>query len=152
MYMRMVTEPRGALVGPPVGLRRPYAHTSDTRSYYEAQSEQFPINNYRYSLPPQRPGASTLSITWSLCSGGFGPATYRSIEAPATFQKVRGEGYVHPSTNPPTRPRTAVHARDTWQQADRYRKSPIRTPSENPSTGRAWSRAAYTLCARAVEP
>ena len=77
MYMRMVTEPRGALVCASVGLRRPYAHTSDTRSYYDVQSEQFPINDYRYRLPPQRPGASTLSITWSLCSGGFGPATYR---------------------------------------------------------------------------
>ena len=74
--------PEAPLVCAPAGLRRPYAHTSDTRSYYEVQSEQFPINNNRYRLPSQRPGASTLSITWSLCSGGFGPATYRSIEAP----------------------------------------------------------------------
>ena len=38
MYMRMVTEeqnPEAPLVCAPAGLRRPYAHTSDTRSYYE---------------------------------------------------------------------------------------------------------------------
>ena len=42
--------PEAPLVCAPAGLRRPYAHTSDTRSYYEVQSEQFPINNNRYRL------------------------------------------------------------------------------------------------------
>ena len=67
--------PEAPLVCAPAGLRRPYAHTSDTRSYYEVQSEQFPINNYRYRLP--RNGRARQHYRYCRSTEDTGPARGR---------------------------------------------------------------------------
>jgi hypothetical protein len=83
MYMRTVTEPRGTLpsVCAPAGLRRPCAHTSDSR---------IPIRHHlsnpqKSSIPLQttpRRCIGTIDIVEPVF-GGPGPATYRSTEAPS---------------------------------------------------------------------
>jgi hypothetical protein len=104
MYMRTVTEPRGTLpsVCAPAGLRRPCAHTSDSR---------IPIRHHlsnpqKSSIPLQttpRRCIGTIDIVEPVF-GGLGPATYRSAEAPVVSEVRRG-------------------ARDTYARSTNHRPS-----------------------------
>jgi hypothetical protein len=114
--MRTVTEPRGTLpsVCAPAGLRRPCAHTSDSRIPIRRHLS----NPQRSSIPLQttpRRCIGTIDIVEPVF-GGPGPATYRSTEAPVDWFQKRGERYVHRvRITDPTPQAGVVHARDTWQ-------------------------------------
>ena len=103
--MRTVTEPRDTLpsVCAPAGLRRPCAHTSDSRLPTRRHLSNPQIVNTRYRLP--RDGASTLSISWSLCLGGLGPQRIDRPRHPSFQKSEEGRGIRTPSTN--HRPSTA---------------------------------------------
>ena len=107
MYMRTVTEPRDTLpsVCAPAGLRRLCAHTSDSRLPIAIRRHLSnpQIVNTRYRLP--RDGASTLSISWSLCLGGLGPQRIDRPRHPSFQKSEEGRGIRTPSTN--HRPSTA---------------------------------------------
>jgi hypothetical protein len=102
MYMRTVTEPRGTLpsVCAPAGLRRPCAHTSDSR---------IPIRHHlsnpqKSSIPLQttpRRCIGTIDIVEPVF-GGLGPATYRSAEAPVVSEVRRGARDTYAEYESPT--------------------------------------------------
>jgi hypothetical protein len=141
MYMRTVTEPRGTLpsVCAPAGLRRPCAHTSDSR---------IPIRHHlsnpqKSSLPLQttpRRCIGTIDIVEPVF-GGLGPATYRSAEAPVDWFQKRGMGYVRRvRITDPTPQAGVVHARDTWQHTTPlHGNSPSPLATKNQASGRACS-------------
>ena len=135
MYMRTVTEPRGTLpsVCAPAGLRRPCAHTSDSR---------IPIRHHlsnpqKSSIPLQttpRRCIGTIDIVEPVF-GGLGPATYRSAEAPVVSEVRRGaSGYVRRvRITDPLPPKVVVHAPDTWQHTYRYTEFPVPPATKKPS-------------------
>ncbi len=103
MYMRTVTEPRGTLLSvcAPAGLRRPCAHTSDSRIPIRRHLS----NPQKSSIPLQttpRRCIGTIDIVEPVF-GGLGPATYRSAEAPVGWFQKRGEGYVREYESPTLR-------------------------------------------------
>jgi hypothetical protein len=135
MYMRTVTEPRGTLhsVCAPVGLRRPCAHTSDSRIPIRRHlsNPQKIVNtvtdypatvhrHYRYR------GACVWGAWARNVSIGRGTRRFRS--------QKRGEGYVRRvRITDPLPPKVVVHARDTWQHTYRYTEFPVPPATKKPS-------------------
>jgi len=141
MYMRTVTEPRGTLhsVCAPVGLRRPCAHTSDSRIPIRRHlsNPQKIVNTVTdYPATVHRHYRYRGACVWGAWARNV------SIDRGTVdwFQK-RGEGYVHRvRITDPTPQAGVVHARDTWQHTTPlHGNSPSPLATKNQASGRACS-------------
>jgi hypothetical protein len=153
MYMRTVTEPRGTLpsVCAPAGLRRPCAHTSDSR---------IPIRHHlsnpqKSSIPLQttpRRCIGTIDIVEPVF-GGLGPATYRSAEAPVVSEVRRGARDTYAEYESPTLYRQkwwCMHGtRGSTHTVTRNSPSPLQP--KNQASGRLERAARTRSCRRAAE-